>query len=186
MRILPIAVLSLGLAVAVHAGRAPVYAKLALVQAQCGQIQYAPCAPAFAFKTATAVLTGSKQPNPTCPKTSMPAEAKAGTVKMTGVTKDGAPFTGTLPSETILKTTFGNNPESACVLVGTQFTGLSLVGDLACRSGKCRANIIPIFCLPPDCADVPITTELVSFKVLDDSGNPDAAIATPGTLIAPR
>jgi hypothetical protein len=188
MRTLSIVVLSLTLGPCVaHGGRAFVYARFALVQAQCGQITFGPCAPAFAFKTGTVELNGQREPAPTCPKTGLPAEAKAGTVKMTGVTKDGTPFSGTLPAQAFLNTTFGVNASSTCVLAGIG-TGplLALEVGLVCRSGKCRGTILPIACLPADCADVAITTEFVSFKVLDDSGNPEAVIATPGAVIAPR
>lgn len=188
MRILTLVVCALATTVPslARAGKAPAYATLALVPAQCGQLTYGPCAPAFAFKSATLLLTGSKEPTPACPKTGDPSEAKAGSVRMTGVTKNGAPFTGSLPTETVLKTTFGENPNSTCVLPGTQFVGSSLMGDVVCRNGKCKGTIIPIFCLPPDCIDVAITTEFVSFKVMDDSGSPDGIVAAPGTVIAPK
>jgi hypothetical protein len=188
MRTLSIAVLSLLLGSSVgHAGRALVYARLSLVQAQCGQLTIAPCAPAFAFKSGVAALTTLREPAPTCPRTGLPEEAKAGTVTLTGVTKDGAPFTGTLPTETVLKPTFGANPASSCVLAGIPSAPVvGVVGDLTCRNGKCRARLKPPVCLPAECADVPVTAELVSFKVLDGSGNPEAVVATPGTFIAPK
>jgi len=188
MRTLFVAVISLVLELSVaHAGRGFVYAHFALVQAQCGQITFAPCAPAFAFKTGVVELSGLREPAPTCPKTGLPTEAKAGTVKLTGVTKNGAPFTGTLPTETQLNTTFGTSATTTCVLAGLS-TGPfpSLSGDVACRNGKCRGTILPIVCLPAECADVPITTEFVSFKLMDDSGVATAVIATPGAVIATK
>jgi hypothetical protein len=187
MRTLSIAVGVLALICSpAQAGRGLVYARFALVRAQCGQIGFGPCSPAFDFKRGVVELSGAREPTPTCPKTHQPSEAKAGTVKVTGLTKNGAPFTGTLTTETDLITTFGKSDTSACELKDTS-TGVlpSLVGDVTCKNGKCRGTLIPIICLPPQCADVAITTQFAAFYLNDDA-NPPEVIATPGTVIMPK
>ena len=92
---LPI-VLGLMVLAGAAAARQPILV-LPLVQAQCeGAV---PCQPAFEFRTGTAQLTAAREPAPTCPKTGKPSETPGGAVKMTGVTQNEAPFTGTLAVE---------------------------------------------------------------------------------------
>ena len=182
MRALVIGLLSVLLAARAQAGRAPAFAKLALVQAQCGVTTFGPCTPAFAFRSGTVVLFGSREPAPTCPGSNKP-EQKVGIVTLTGVTKNGARFSGTLHSETVLKTTFGN--EGSCSLRGTQVIVPSLTGDLSCKAGSCRGVLLQVACLPADCVHTSITTEFVSFRVFEDAMDPTAIIAAPGTFLAP-
>ncbi len=173
------------LAIAGTAAGAPrVAGKFALVQAYCGTVTAVPCAPAFAFKTGAVVLYTETQPGPTCPRTGQPTDAKAGLVTLVGVTKNGAPFSGQLPAETTLKTSFGNSP--SCALSGVPpFNTVSLTGTVTCRSGKCKGTLFPIACLPKNCASVAITSEFVSLVVHDDSGDPTVVLATPGLFVAP-
>ncbi len=194
-----VAALSAGVPGAWAAGGAN---RLALTQAQCAQPppgHPGPCSPSFTFARGTAILKGSiKEPIPTCPKTHMPEEAKAGAASLVQVKKNGTPFTGRLPMMMFLKTTFGADPGGAlCVLAQTQLTVASLMGSLECRSGKCRGSLFPVACLPGSCADTPIVSELASvtladprfagqtfgpFIVLDDDQNP---LATAGTVLTP-
>jgi hypothetical protein len=127
------------LATPAHAGGVPAFAKLALVPAQCGTTTFGPCAPAFAFRSGSVTLFGSREPTPTCPGSSVPTQ-KVGTVTLKGVTKDGMPFSETLHSQTYLKTTFGN--EGTCSLRGTQVIVPSLTGDLTCKAGNCRGVLL--------------------------------------------
>ncbi len=182
--------------VGVAPAKPPAASKLTLVQAQCAATLPAlpgPCSPSFAFKRGTAVLKNVREPAPTCPRTGNPEEAKGGEVTLLGVTKGGAAFTGRLPAQVVLKTTFGSDPNGNCALVNVQIETLSLIGMLDCRNGKCRGSLFPIACLPAQCADTPITSELGRFVdmngqrfgplvVMDDAGNP---LATPGLFLAP-
>jgi len=140
-----------------------------LVRAQCDGIPPGPCVPAFDFKSGVAELRTSKQPGPTCPKTGQPNELPGGTMSLTGVTKDGAAYDGALTGEVIYKTTFGADPNGNCVLAGVQIVTSSLGATLACKHGRCKGTLFPIACLPKTCADVPLTTELVTVRVCDTS-----------------
>ena len=182
MRTLLIGFASVVLAVPAHAGRAPAFAKLALVPAQCGTTTFGPCAPAFAFRSGTVTLFGSKEPAPTCPGSSIPTQ-KVGTVTLKGLTRDGGAFSGTLHSQTVLKTTFGS--EGTCSLRDSQVIVPSLTGDLTCKAGSCRGVLLQVACLPSDCTHTSITTEFESFSVFEDPMNPSVAIATPGTILVP-
>lgn len=163
------------------AGIAP--SKLTLVQAQCDGTPPGPCSAAFAFKSASATLTSTKQPGPTCPKTGDPHESKGGDVRLVGVTKNGTPFSGTLPVEVVLRTTFAVDPTGDCPLAPLPpFTIPSLAGTVTCNAGKCKGTLHPVACLDPTCDDVPITTELVSLTVSDDAGR---KLAVPGTILVP-
>lgn len=161
--------------------------RLSLVRAQCAGPPPGPCAPAFAFTRGTAVISSQRQPKPACPRTGMPTETAAGTVVLTGVTKDGTPFEGSLPVEVLLNTTFGRDSNGNCEL--SEFnTGPfpSMAGSLQCRRGKCRGQLFPVACLPKNCADAAITSEFVSLRVLDDGPEGSAQpIATVGTAVAP-
>ena len=67
----------------------------------------------------------------------------------------------------------------------------SLLGTLTCKNGTCKGTAYPIQCLPSQCADTPIVSELGSVEmngqsfgpvlILDDGGLP---FATPGTALA--
>ena len=156
---------------------------LPLVRAQCpGAV---PCLPAFAFRTGAAQLTSAKEPAPSCPKSGKPSETPGGTVQMAGVTKDGAPYTGSLAVEVTNQTTFGSDGGD-CSLNGLQITTPTLQGTLACKSGRCKGLVLPIACLPAECADVGVTTEFQLLEVLDaptlEGGK---AIARPGFVVAP-
>jgi len=170
------------LATPAHAGGVPAFAKLALVPAQCGTTTFGPCAPAFAFRSGSVTLFGSREPTPTCPGSSVPTQ-KVGTVTLKGVTKDGMPFSETLHSQTYLKTTFGN--EGTCSLRGTQVIVPSLTGDLTCKAGNCRGVLLQVACLPADCTHTTITTEFVSFSIFENPMDANAVIAAPGTILAP-
>lgn len=189
--------LALGLVAGMaHAAKLPPPNRLTLVQASCAFAPPAPpgpCSPAFRFTSGTAVMKALREPQPTCPKTGDPTEAPGGDIRLTGVTKDGAPFTGSLAAQVALKTTFGDDPNGNCELRNVQVPSLpSLTGTLACRNGKCKGTLYPIACLPSQCADTPITSEFGSIEVgpqsfgplvvLDDAGNP---LATVGTTLAP-
>ena len=180
-----------------HAAKLPPPMKLPLIQASCQAVPPAvvpgPCSPSFRFASGLVVMKALRQPQPTCPKTDKPTEAPGGTIQMRGVTKDGAAFSGSLPAQAALKTTFGSDPNGNCELANQQVPNLtSLVGTLACKGGTCKGTLYPIFCLPKQCADTPVSSELGSveispqsfgpFLVLDDAGN---AFATPGTILAP-
>lgn len=193
-RSLVMLVLAAGVAAA---AKLPPPNRLTLVQASCFNLPPAapgPCSPAFRFASGTATLKSAKQPVPTCPKSSGldPHEAPAGDVRLARVTKSGAPFSGTLAVWVAYKTTFGDDPNGNCELRGQQVPNLvSLLGDLACKSGKCRGTLYPVACLPPSCADTPIVSEMGSVTVgtqvfgplvvFDDAEN---ALATPGTSVA--
>lgn len=165
------------------AKKAPPPLKMPLVQAQCDTMPPGPCS-TLTFATGTAVLKGGKQPGPTCPKTGLPADSPAGTVTLTGVTKGGAPLDGkgALSAEVAYKTTFGADPSSNCALATTQIDVLSLVASLDCKKGRCTGTFFPIACLPKNCADVRVTTELSDLVVRDDAAKP---LARPGTFVLP-
>jgi len=182
VRMLLIGFVSVVLAGRAQAGRAPAFAKLSLVPAQCGTTTFGPCTPAFAFRSGSVVLFGSREPAPTCPGSGVP-EQKVGLVILKGLTMNGASFSKTLHSETVLKTTFGN--EGSCSLRGTQVIVPSLTGDLSCKAGSCRGVLLQVACLPADCVHTSITTEFVSFRVFEDAMDPTAIIAAPGTFLAP-
>jgi hypothetical protein len=162
------------------ARKAPPPSKLTLVQAQCAGTPPGPCSPSFAFTSGTAILTGSKQPKPVCHEPQLP---NGGEVRLAGVTKDGVAFSGTLSARVTLKTTFSTDTSNGnCELQGLQITIESLLGELACRGGKCKGPLHGLACLPGSCADTLFTTEFVSLVVQDDAGQP---LATPGTFVAP-
>jgi len=161
----------------------PLNLTLPLVRAQCEGTPPGPCSRAFAFTTGVAVLRGNiKEPAPTCPKTNNPTETKVGLVKMAGVAKSGAPFTGQLMVEVDLKTTFGADPDGNCSLAASQLLVASLTGTLDCKGGRCKGALFAIACLPKPCADTPVTTELNLLVVKDDAGAP---LATPGINLVP-
>jgi hypothetical protein len=165
---------------AASSGKPPPASRLSLVRAQCATIPPAPCSAAFTFATGTAILSPARQPAPTCPGGKSP---RGGQVKLTGVTKNGAPFTGTLKASVTLKTTFAPDAHNGnCELSGVQIPIPSLNGDVACRNGKCKGDLIGLGCLPKTCADTLVTSELVSLVVNDDAGQ---ALATPGTFVPP-
>ena len=180
---------------AVHAAKLPPPMRLNLVQASCNALPPAlpgPCS-AFRFTSGTVVMKSLKQPKPTCPETGQPTEAPGGTIQLRGVTKDGAAFSGSLQAQAALKTTFGSDPNGNCELRDIQVPNLpSLQGALTCRNGTCKGVVYPIQCLPAQCADTPLVSELGTvevgaqsfgpFLVFDDAGNP---LATPGTALAP-
>ncbi len=176
--------LGLGLAGPTAAARLPKMT-LPLVQAQCEGTPPGPCQPAFAFRDGTAVLTTAKEPAPTCPKTGKPSETPGGRVTMAGVTRNGAPYAGSLVVEVTNQTTFGSDG-GVCALNGLQITTSTLLGTLTCRGGKCKGPLLPFACLPSDCTRAPITTELRLLEVLDaptiEGGK---AIARPGLFVAP-
>ena len=175
-----VVLLLLLLATSAAARKAPPPSKLTLVQAQCAGTPPGPCSPAFAFTSGTAILIGSKQPKPVCHEPDLP---DGGEVRLAGVTKDGAAFSGTLAVRVTLKTTFSTDTNNGnCELQGLQITIESLLGDLACRAGKCKGALHGLACLPGSCADTLFTTEFVSLVVLDDAGR---ALATPGTFVTP-
>jgi len=177
-----------------HAARLPPPMRFNLVPASCNALPPAvpgPCS-TFGFTSGSVVMKSLEQPQPTCPKTGQPTEAPGGTIKLKGVTKGGAAFTGSLPAQAALKTTFGTDPNGNCELSGIQVPNLtSLQGTLECKGGTCKGTVYPIQCLPAQCADTPIVSELGSVEVgaqafgpvlvLDDAGNP---LATPGIALA--
>jgi hypothetical protein len=165
-----------------HGGKGSVANRLTLVQAQCEGPPPAPCS-SLRFTRATATVRNVKQPGPTCPKTGDdPSENNAGDVRLDGVARAGAPFAGTLTVEVVLKTTFAADPNGTCSLAGVQIATPSLLGTLTCRNGACRGRLVAAACLPPQCADTPLVSELVSLIVKDDAGQP---LATPGTAVPP-
>ncbi|HXJ36210.1 MAG TPA: hypothetical protein VMS22_19430 [Candidatus Eisenbacteria bacterium] len=186
---------SAGVAVA---AKLPAPSRVTLVQASCFNVPPAPpgpCSASFRFATGFAVFKSAKEPVPVCPKSNGqdPTEAPAGDVRMTGVTKDGAAFNGSLPVSVWFKTTFGDDPNGNCELRNIQVPNFaSLGGTLACKNGKCKGTLYPVQCLPKQCADVPILSEFGSVTlgtqsfgpilVMDDAGH---AFATPGTAVAP-
>jgi hypothetical protein len=156
---------------------------LPLVPAQCaGSV---PCLPDFSFKSGAAVLTAAKEPAPTCPKTGRPSETPGGTIRLTGVMLRNAAYSGALTTEVTNQTTFGSDGGD-CSLNGLQITTPTLQGTLACKSGRCKGVVLPIACLPAECADVSVTTEFQLLEVLDaptlEGGK---AIARPGFVVAP-
>jgi hypothetical protein len=158
----------------------PPASRLSLVQAQCPGPPPAPCSAAFTFASGTAILTPSKEPAPTCPGGKSP---RGGQVKLDGVEKNGAPFTGTLQASITLKSTFATDAHNGnCDLSGVQITLPSLTGSISCRGGKCRGDLIGAGCLPKNCTDTMLTTEFVSLVVNDDAGQP---LAAPGTFVVP-
>jgi len=182
--LVPMLLVLLGAAPAA-AARLPPPNKLALVQAQCAGTPPGPCAPAFAFAGGTAVMKTQKHPKPTCPRTGMPTETAAGSVTMVGVTREGASYDGALPVQVVLSTTFGADPNGNCELSGLHTGPIpSIEGTVECRSGRCKGALFPIACLPKSCADTPITSELISLKVLDGTAGAQP-VATVGTLVIP-
>jgi hypothetical protein len=179
-----------------NAAKLPPPMKLNLVTANCNALPPAvpgPCSTSFKFTGGQVVMKSEKQPGPTCPKTGQPTETPGGSIALKGVTKDGAPFSGSLPAQAALKTTFGSDPNNNCELHDIQVPNLtSLQGTLTCKNGTCKGIVYPIQCLPAQCADTPIVSELGSvelngasfgpFLVLDDAGKP---LATPGTFLVP-
>ena len=169
--------------------------KLNLIQASCSALPPAvpgPCSTTFRFASGTVTMKALRQPQPTCPKTGKPTEAPGGTIVMTGVTKSGAAFTGSLAAQVTFKTTFGDDPNGNCELRNVVVPNLpSLQGSLACKSGKCKGTVYPIQCLPSQCADTPVSSEFGYVEavgqrfgpivVFDDAGQP---LATPGTSLA--
>jgi len=170
-------------AVAQTAKKPPPPLKMPLVQAQCATVPPGPCS-TLTFAAGTAVLKGEKQPGPTCPKTGLPADSPAGTVTLTGVVKAGVPLDGkgALTAEVAYKSTFAADPSNNCALQTTQIDLVSLVATLDCRKGRCTGTFFPIACLPKNCADVRVTTELSNLVVRDDQANP---LARPGTFVPP-
>ena len=69
-----------------------------------------------------------------------------------------------------------------CELQGVQITIPSLSGDVSCRSGRCKGDLIGAGCLPKNCADTLLTTELEELVVYDDAGR---RLARPGTFVPP-
>jgi len=178
-----VSIVVLAAALAGTASAKPAGLVLPLVQAQCpGAV---PCQPAFAFRSGVAQLIGAREPAPTCPKTGKPSETPGGSVKLTGVTRNGTPYDGSLAVEVTNLTTFGSDAGD-CPLNGLQIETPTLNGTLACKGGRCRGSVLPAACLPRECADVPVTTELRALEVLDaptlEGGK---AIARPGLFIAP-
>ena len=193
MRIV-IGIAALLVAAAVQAAKLPPPMRLNLVQASCNALPPAvagPCS-SFRFTSGTVVMKSQKQPKPTCPETGQPTESPAGSIQLRGVTKDGAAFNGSLPAQADLKTTFGSDPNGNCELHDLQVYVASLQATLTCKNGNCKGVVYPVQCLPAQCADTPIVSELGSVKVgsqsfgpflvLDDAGNP---LATPGTALVP-
>jgi hypothetical protein len=156
--------------------------RLTLVQAQCMGSPPGPCS-TLRFTSGTAILRSARQPAPTCPRTGNdPSENNTGSVRLSGVTSGGAPYSGSLTAEVVLRTTFATDPNGTCTLANVQIETASLVGTLTCRSGRCRGPLVAVACLPKPCADTPITSELLGLTVKDGDGN---ALATVGTRVAP-
>jgi hypothetical protein len=182
------------IASAAVAAKLPPPTKLTLIQASCNALPPAfpgPCSATFRFASGQMTMKSLRQPQPTCPKTGQPTEAPGGTFKLKGVTKNGAAFTGSLEAVGFLKTTFGDDPNDNFELENVQVPNLqSLQGTLTCKNGTCKGTIYPIQCLPAQCADTPILSELGSAEVgvqvfgpvlvFDDAGQP---FATPGTAL---
>lgn len=177
---------------AAGAAKLPPPMRLTLVQASCNGTPPGPCS-SFRFTSGMVLMKAVRQPQPTCPRTGQPTEAPGATIQLRGVTKDGAAFGGSLAASANLKTTFGDDPNGNCELRNVQVPNfMSLAGTLACRNGTCRGTLYPIACLPAQCADTPVVSELGSVElggqsfgpilVLDDAGLP---LATPGTSLAP-
>lgn len=190
--------IGIGLAIAslAHAAKLPPPMKLNLIRASCNALPPAlpgPCSATFAFTSGTVVMKSLKQPQPTCPKTGKPTEAPGGTIVMKGVTKAGAPFSGSLDAQVNFKTTFGDDPTGNCELRNVIVPNFpSLLGKVGCKNGTCKGTVYPIQCLPPQCADTPVASEFGSVEsggqtfgplvVFDDAGIP---LATPGTALVP-
>jgi len=134
---------------------------------------YGPCSPAFRVTSGTLTLRGAKEPAPTRdPKQNNPGE-----VRLVGVTKGAAPFTGTLDADVVLKTTFGTDANGNCALNASQLVvDRALSATLACKGGKCKGRLVQFARLPKPCADVSIVSELVSATVRDDTGVPLATV----------
>jgi hypothetical protein len=166
-------------AVAAPPRNPPPPSRLSLVQAQCAGPPVGPCS-ALTFTSGTAILLGQKEPKPACHAPDLP---KGGEVRLVGVTKNAASFSGTLHVSVYFKATFGPDANGNCVLAGLQLSSVeSLTGDLACKNGRCKGDLVGAACLPGDCADALITTEFSSFTVFDDAMKP---LATPGTFVPP-
>jgi len=174
----PLAVLlSLAAAAAVAAaGKPTAPSRLSLVQAQCAGPPPGPCSPAFAFSRGTATLRSARQPAPTRDA----AKQRGGDVKLEGVTKNGARFSGTLAAEVVFKTTFPPDANANCELANVQIELVSLMAAVTCRRGRCKGTLRPIGPLPKGCADTAVTSEIVSVLVRDDTGEP---LAKPGVGI---
>lgn len=166
------------------AAKPPVALHLGMVQALCEG--GAPCSPALIGK-GTIDLYTAKQPAPACPKRNDVTENAGGLAKLTGVSKGGAPYTGQVYVEVQYRTTFGADPNGNCELASVQIAVPSVLGNIDCKNGKCKGIIYPFACLPKNCADTPITSELLSVIVYDGPLE-DAArkpLGTMGTTIAP-
>jgi hypothetical protein len=123
-----------------HGKKLPPPSKLNLVQAQCPGHPPGPCSPSFAFTSGTAILVGQKEPTPACHD---PERAKGGEVRLAGVTKDGAAFSGTLLAQAELQTTFERTPTTATA-PRTCNRVPSLSGELTCRTeaqGRCERRL---------------------------------------------
>ncbi len=183
---MPVPLLLVALAAAAPASaqtakKPPPPLKMPLVQAQCDTVPPGPCS-TLRFATGNVILRGSKEPGPTCPKTGQPTDSPAGTVTLTGVVKAGAPLDGkaALTADVAYKTTFGTDPTGNCALATTQIDTISLLATLDCKKGKCTGTFLPIACLPKNCADVLVTTELSNVVVHDDA---QQDLARPGTFV---
>ena len=142
---------------------------LPLVPAQCaGSVL---CMPDFSFKSGVAVLTAAKEPAPTCPKTGRPSETPGGSIRLNGVMLRNAPYSGPLTTEVTNQTTFGSDGGD-CSLNGLQITTPTLQGTLTCKNGTCKGIVYPIACLPAQCADTPVVSELGSVEVNGASFGP--------------
>jgi hypothetical protein len=156
-----------------------------LVPAQCDDPQPTPpgpCAPDFTFTRGVVTLLGQKQPKPSCPKTGKPEESPAGSIKMSGVTSAGAPFSGSLVANVTFTATFGVDPNTNCDLRGVRLTVPSLSAAITCANGNCKGTFLPIACLPKQCADARVVTELEKIEVL----NGTTVVARPGTILVPQ
>jgi hypothetical protein len=183
-RVLATALLLLGVMPALARGpKVPRPSEITLVPAQCVPERGAagPCS-TLAFASGVATLRSAKQPAPTCPRTGDPSENVGGDVRLTGVTRAGAPFTGELRAAVEYRTTFAADPNGTCALSGIQIELPSLGGPVACRNGRCKGRLVAIACLPKGCADTPIVSELERLVVKDDA---EAVLAVPGTFVAP-
>lgn len=162
--------------------KVPSSIKLPLVQAQCPGPPPGPCSP-LVFTSGTATVRSARQPAPTCPKTGTdPSENNTGDVVLVGVNSAGAPFTGALSVEVVQRTTFASDPNGNCVLATVQLEIAALSGTLTCTRGRCTGRLVPLGCLPKECADTPIVSELSSLVVKDDTGQ---RLATPGLIVTP-
>ena len=152
-----------------------------LVQAQClsGTVPVNCNAAGITFAKGKAKLRRMKQPK-------MVQNRVVGIVTIARV----FPAQQQLEARAIADVAYGMDPDGDCPLANTQSIGtVFATGRLSCLPGggaaNCHGNLARSSLTPPECSDVNLTLENVSFEVYDlfAPGSPSSLIARDGTKI---